>query len=293
MPVAAIRYRAVLLDIDGTILGRGKPEPTQRDSEAMAAAVAAGLEVHLNSGRNISGTLRVQTPLGLVGEAFCYNGAVVHDPVAGKDLRHVRVADEATRACLDLAEAHDMAVFTFHDDQILTHDHPITSHGPLASRLRSAGVEAVRRRDELPSTGITKLWLVTRENLEDEVRARTAGMQCRWVTPRLHRIFPDAPAGGLLMSATGATGMKREALEWLSAARGIPLSEMIMVGDDANDVEALEAAGLAVVVQDAHPRALATADRLIAPPEEQGVAGFLEALSRGVLAGFPAPPTSP
>jgi N-acylneuraminate cytidylyltransferase len=59
-------------------------------------------------------------------------------------------------------------------------------------------------------------------------------------------------------------------LEKAAAEHCIMLNEVAYIGNDANDLEALRAAGLAVVVADARPEALAEADLVLKKPGGQG-----------------------
>lgn len=56
-----------------------------------------------------------------------------------------------------------------------------------------------------------------------------------------------------------AVGDKREAVESLAAEFGITLSQVAFVGNDINDLPALECVGLPIVVKNAHPDVVARA----------------------------------
>jgi len=70
---------------------------------------------------------------------------------------------------------------------------------------------------------------------------------------------------------TKATGLRR-----LAQALAITPEQVIAFGDYDNDAEMLQAAGLGVAVGEATPACLASADLLVASPEEDGPAHFLE-----------------
>lgn len=63
---------------------------------------------------------------------------------------------------------------------------------------------------------------------------------------------------------------KGAVLEKVAAEHGLMLNEVAYIGNDANDLEALRAAGLAVVVADARPEALAEADLFLKKRGGQG-----------------------
>jgi N-acylneuraminate cytidylyltransferase len=73
---------------------------------------------------------------------------------------------------------------------------------------------------------------------------------------------------------------KRAALVAVAAERGVPLEHVVYVGNDVNDLGCMEAAGFAVAVADAHPRALEKADLVLS---HRGGAGAVRELCDMVL----------
>ena len=69
---------------------------------------------------------------------------------------------------------------------------------------------------------------------------------------------------------------KAAALRWLLERWGIPLDEVIAFGDDVNDVEMIDEAGLGVAMANAVPEVKAVANRITTSNEEDGVAAVLE-----------------
>ena len=81
------------------------------------------------------------------------------------------------------------------------------------------------------------------------------------VSNRLDIVEGGRLAGTVARPIVGAEG-KRQALLDAAAARGIPLAETLAVGDGANDIPMLEAAGLGIAYH-AKPAAAAAADARI------------------------------
>jgi YrbI family 3-deoxy-D-manno-octulosonate 8-phosphate phosphatase len=69
---------------------------------------------------------------------------------------------------------------------------------------------------------------------------------------------------------------KRPALEAWCRDRGLPLSGVIYIGNDTNDLACFDAVGCAVAVADAHKEALRAADVILA---EDGGRGALRELA--------------
>jgi len=274
-------YRAVFLDVDGTLVSSGKRAVTDRDRAAVAAARASGLRVYLNTGRSTAGTLPLHEQLGTDAPVFTYNGAVVHDPDAGRDLLRHDVPEEVVRVTIRLADRHDAVVYCFSGGRILTHGHPDLLHGFFVERLSRSGVEELPDLAALPVAGVTKLWVLAPPDVTERVVEATAALRCRWIFPRFDSLPHAEETGRVLASGTGTPWLKRTALDWVAEHDGIPHAEMVAVGDHENDVEALEAAGLGVALAGSTPEALAAADRVIGAAEEDAVAGLLEELALG------------
>ena len=139
--------------------------------------------------------------------------------------------------------------------------------------MSRVGVQRRASPADLPVSGVTKLWLVASSSVATALKDATTGPQTQWVRPDLGRIFEGLDR--VLASATASPGMKRLSLEWLAEREGIGLDEMVAVGDHDNDLEALQAAGLAVAVESSSPQILAIADRVIGGPGTGGVAELL------------------
>jgi hydroxymethylpyrimidine pyrophosphatase-like HAD family hydrolase len=69
---------------------------------------------------------------------------------------------------------------------------------------------------------------------------------------------------------------KGRAVRWLARRAGIPLAATMAIGDQLNDLEMIEAAGVGVAMPDGPPELLAAA-MLVAPPlVDDGVAAVIE-----------------
>ncbi|WP_110589028.1 KdsC family phosphatase [Microbacterium suaedae] len=80
----------------------------------------------------------------------------------------------------------------------------------------------------------------------------------------------SARASKLRVDVIQASGDKRAALEEWAARAGIPLSRIAYVGNDVNDLGALDAVGWPIVVPGAHPLATASARIVLARPGGHG-----------------------
>jgi hypothetical protein len=71
---------------------------------------------------------------------------------------------------------------------------------------------------------------------------------------------------------------KGRAVRWLAARHGVPLGQVLAIGDQLNDLEMISAVGHGAAMP-AAPEAVRAAARYVAAPQaEQGVAQLIEAL---------------
>lgn len=275
------RYRAVFLDLDGTLVTADRPID-DADRAAVAAARAAGIRVYISTGRSVPGAVRAWRQLLPDTPVFCFNGAVIHDPETCRDLERTDLSGAVVEAILARCAAADLPGLCFTGDEVVAHPHPDPLFQSLVGVMERGGLQWVAGRDALPRSGVSKLWIVAEPEEADAVIRATRGPGCTWERPRIGRTFE--PFEGRLISATGMDAMKRRPLDWVAERHAIPLSAMVAVGDHTNDVAAFEAAGLAVAVEGASPEALARAHRVIGRPETGAVAALLRELAGSAAA---------
>lgn len=112
-----------------------------------------------------------------------------------------------------------------------------------------------------PLAGIERLWETMRAQLGHEVR--------------LERTFyPHLDAGFLDVLAPGVN--KGEALAFLQERWGVNAEHTLAIGDNWNDHEMLERAGLGMVMGNADPRMLALGLPVLPSNDEDGVAQAVE-----------------
>ena len=275
-------YRLLALDVDGTLLdSAGVLRPRVR--AAIRAAAAAGCTVALATGRRYRSAVAVATALDLDVPLILHNGAVVQRAYTG---------EVVTAAPLDLAAAHAVAatvaaagsqVIAFpppaRGEVVLTG--PVELDGELAALyLADCGMLVERRPlDDLfagagPLTVVAMDGLARLDALETALIARTDCRLTRNTFPLWGRQFHV-----LDVLAPGCS--KAAAVVALAARLGVPLADVVAVGDHWNDVEMLEVAGLGIAMGNAPTGVQARADRVTGTADADGLAQALEPLAFG------------
>lgn len=274
------RIRLVALDLDGTVVGddlRIRP----RTVAAVRAAVDAGVAVAIVTGRMTSSALPFARELGLRGPIVGMQGALIREmpapgrPGLGRLLYHRPLPAVVVREALAWCRAHGLEPHLNHLERmvILAGD----SRAAEYVRFNAGRVVMVPDLDAWVRHPVTKVISVGDAPLPTRLlpgaRADFAGRADVTVS---HPKFLEFVAPGVSKGA---------AVRWLARRLGIDLRDTLAIGDQLNDLEMIEEAGLGVAMPHG-PAELLEAAALVAPSfEEDGVAQVLEAY---LLGGRPA-----
>jgi Cof subfamily protein (haloacid dehalogenase superfamily) len=262
--------RLVATDLDGTVV---RPDGTvsARTRAALAACLAAGVNVVYVTGRPPRWMGEIVAQTGHRGTAICGNGAVVYDLDADQVLQAQTLPAENVRACVQRLRAL-MPASTFALETLAGF-----RREPAYLTRYDTGVEAeIGPLDDLleDDPGVVKLLC------RDETRAGDAMLAlARPAVAGLASATHSDPHDGLVeLSLEGVS--KAATLASLAAARGVDRADVVAFGDMPNDVEMLAWAGRAYAMAGGHPDALAAAGRTAPSCLDDGVAQVLENLLR-------------
>jgi Cof subfamily protein (haloacid dehalogenase superfamily) len=247
-----MRY-LIFLDIDGTVLTHKGLHP--RTKQSMEDAITAGHIVMLNTGRargNIPDSFLVQLPIsGLVaglGSYILYNGEVLYSRALTDEeiVLTMRVADEYDVTMV--GEGEDTC-FDYHGTWYSPKGNEVTSLTDLHERFPNMRVSKVGYRHPLCTAATTALsTLFTVYNHPDYAE----------LVPHGHS--------------------KATAMQFLQKYFSVDRDHVIAMGDSLNDVEMLQAAGVAVVMGNGHPDVKPLADMITPDACEGGVGYAIEKL---------------
>ena len=269
--------RLVGVDIDGTLLDSRWQLP-DRNREAICAAVDAGVEVAIVTGRRYDFAKPVIDLLPCPVTAIVSNGAIVRSPDGATHLRR-QLPRAAAREVLEATRDYrDGAAIIFdrpRDGQVVFEridwSHP--SRRGYAERNRAFIVEVDPLESALTEDPIQVMFnggVGPMRDLVELLRGLPAARGCEVaVTEYVDRDFSlvDVLPAGCKKGSTLA--------EW-AARRGYARDEVMALGDNLNDLEMLEAAGLPVVMGNAVPALLARGWHVTGTNDEAGVATAIE-----------------
>jgi Cof subfamily protein (haloacid dehalogenase superfamily) len=281
-----MRYRMLVVDVDGTLIGRDR-HVSPRVRAAMRAALDAGTLVTLATGRWFRSAQPIAAELGLELPIILHNGALVKDSLTGEVLDHCHLPLAMASAAIELIERHGLQPIVYENafGGELMVSGPPDLDSPATARYLATKAVALRRvpRGQLALVD-DPLELVVADTAEraDPLLAELGEGPWRTVTS-MSTLVPEARFVEIL----SPTCSKTNAIRHLAERCGVELAEVMAVGDNFNDLDMIEAAGLGVAMGNAPAAVRARADWVAPSVEEDGLALAIE---RFVLATGPARP---
>lgn len=258
-------FRLVALDMDGTVLARGKPL-SGRVREAIVAARENGCQVTLASGRMYPLLSDFVEQLGISTPVICYGGAQIVDPRDREPIYQRAVPLELAREVILIARERALTPRAYvGDDVFVERIDPSAYNFESLTRVRARAVGDLL---DFLVDGPTHLAI---DAPPEQTRALVEEMRQHF--------------GGRLNVTTGHPLLtefslpevhKGTAFAWLARYLGISREETLAIGDDWNDLQFLRWAGLGLAVANAQPELLAIADAVVPSVDDDGVAVALE-----------------
>lgn len=259
----------VCTDVDGTLVGASgavHPEVWR----AVERARAAGIRVALCSGRPGFGITRVFAEhVDPEGWHSFQNGASVVDLATGRS-RSAQLSGETVAMLVARARATGrlLELYTDHDYAV----EPYSASAEARAR-RHAGLLGVpfeaRAYASLTAPIVRAQWLVP---IEDGDAVAAEPHPRLEVSPSTAPTMPDT----MFVNLTPAGIDKGAAVRLIAEEYGVPLDEVMYVGDGWNDASALRVVGYPVAMANAEPEIRAAARYTVAHVDANGLAEALD-----------------
>ncbi len=285
MPRALGGWSHLLVDVDGTLL-TSQGRITSRTREALARAVAAELTLVLASGRTYPSLLRAAGELQLPYHVIANGGAVGLAPGPGRGFSAPYVNALAAEAWPPIVEALQQEGLSV---VVYGHRHPDPPLLHVAARQGDPHFESYISRHTLACRVLPDLAAAEIPEVL-EVAALGRGAEFESASARVMQRFAGATRNHCMaLYIQERYGRITEFFDartskW-GAFRGLfPQARperVIAVGDEANDLEMIAAAGYGVAMGNATPELRSVARHVTADNDHEGLALALEALLDG------------
>ncbi len=264
--------KLLVLDIDGTIAGVSN-RISNRVIEAVRAVQAKGIQVAIATGRMYCSALKYHAQIGSNLPLITYQGAWIQDPVSQKIHQHLSVNKEIALKLLDYFERPELrqllSVHFYINDQLYVRE--LTEETKIygqRSGITPIPVGDLRSCLNNEPTKILALCEDTKviDKLLDDLRLQYTPAQL-YLTKSVATFF----------EATNPLVNKGAAVRYMAEELlGLQRNNVMTVGDNFNDVEMLEYAGIGVAMGSAPAKVKAIANWVAPDVEQDGAAAAIE-----------------
>lgn len=269
----ALDIRLLVLDIDGTIAGKSNDvrEPVK---QAIRKAQAKGIQVAIATGRMYCSALRFHQEVGSTLPLLAYQGAWIQDPATQQIHQHLPLSRTTAEQLLDYFESDGLlsllSVHFYINDQLYVREiTPETQIYAKRADIKPIPVGDLRKTLTSEPTKILAL------SDDTAIIEQLLGSLRKHYTPAELYLTTSVAS---FFEATNPAANKGAAVRYLAEEMlGLKTENVMAIGDNFNDVEMIEYAGLGVAMGDAPADVQALAQWVAPSVEEDGAAAAIEA----------------
>ncbi len=263
-------YKLLVLDVDGTLIGRGT-YPTARVTKAIQQAKRNGVAITLGTGRASEACYHILKRLCLDKLHIFFDGAAVVDWPSNDIIYLQALPPPAGKRLIELSREYGLFLEIYaHDFYFIERDGPLAEHQreklqitPLVTNLMSLiGRIKIVKGQLLATTS------------EEKRRAMLVSKEMEGLCKMSWSLDPSNNI--YFINAISSSVSKGETLRTVADYLGIDLSQVIAIGDSFNDLPIFEIAGTSIAMGNAPEELKRLADWVAPPVEKDGVAVAIE-----------------
>lgn len=265
-----MKYKLLVLDVDGTLLNENKAV-TPGTMAALMKVQQMGMHIVLASGRPTHGLLPLAQALELNnygGFIMSYNGAQILNMQSGEIVYEKKIDQEQIPYLYKKAKKHHFPFFTYRQDKIITNapDNPHIMQEALLN-----GMEIVCADDCLAAIDFDPYECIL---VSDDCLA-LGELEKHW-KKRLNGVLDVFPSESYFLEVVAPGINKGNTLAFLMDKLHLNKEEVIAIGEGVCDIPMLQLAGTGIAMGNAQKAVLSCADYTTLSNEEDGVAAALE-----------------
>lgn len=274
------RVRLVLMDIDGTLVTSSRAT-FDNVSTQLRRLKPLNVRFSVATGRTIAGLRpvldRLRATVGMrMPPAIAYNGAVLLSPLDGSLVERHLLTPELVAIAVRACRARGLwpLVYACHD----TVSGPPTETVYLdAAAPPSAEFNGMETR-RIPDVSVLDSDIVA--ILADTGDSTASSATAHDLAERLGDRLRASTSGSRYVEICSPNASKFTAMERLAALHHVSIGEVMAIGDNLNDLEMIQAAGVGVAVGNAPDEVKAAADYTCSRNSAEGVVEALRMLVR-------------
>ncbi len=283
-----MKYRLLGIDLDGTLL---RPDQTVSDDDqrALRDAHDAGVTVVPCTGRAWHESAAALSPLDMLDQGVFVTGALVTEMKSGTTRDHAAFEPQLAADLIDTLSELPEAVLVFRVPDRVGHDYLITGRGEVTRNSRwwfettKARVYENRQLEAGDYEHCVRVAIVSSlpdmQHLVADVHERFDGKVEAHSFDGVERTDDMDPVQILEIFPAGVT--KWRGLRAVADQLGIDDQQIAVIGDQINDLPAMQHAGCAVAMGNAVPSVKAAADHVTKRNTESGVAHAIRQMLDG------------
>lgn len=262
MNISKDKIKLIATDLDGTLLNSNK-EISKYNQEILKIIINDyNVQLILSSGRPYEGVKNYNKLLKNNNYSIIFNGASIVDN-SGKVIYKQTVEENDAKTIIKLSEKYDVCVHVYDNGKYIVskEDFPIKSYVQKEQTIKPIiGLENIEtyKFDKILILGERAVL----NELYKEILKNTD----------VHSSF----SGELSLEITSKIGNKGNSLKWICDNKGISSDNIVAFGDNFNDIEMIEYAGIGVAMSNAEEELKQKADYITLSNEENGVGYFLK-----------------
>lgn len=261
----SIAYRAIALDLDGTLTNHDK-EVTPITRQALMKAQKNGAHIILASGRPTYGIAPIADHLEINkydGYVLSYNGGKIVKWQTKEEIYSNHLPNDVIPILYNYAKEKSHALLGYSGKEIIT-EMPDDEYVKEESRINKMQIRKINNLMESLEPNPTKLLMTGDPSLMIKAEEELSEL----VGNRMD-VFRSAP---FFIELVPRGIDKAQSLNRLLGLIGLTPNDMIAFGDGYNDLSMLKLAGIGVAMANAVPEVRAEADFITKSNEEDGVA---------------------
>ncbi len=251
----------IAFDLDGTLLKAPDEAPGVRIKRLQGSAKSFGVRLTLATGRTLKGAQNTLYALGDLGAMpiILYNGSLVIEPGLGKVVAHREINAVVASEVLRTVQAHNAGIFLYSVNvpNLQIREHVDTWETVWYSGKEEVppreynGMPTIRLQQDSVDAPVTAM-LILMDRQEDEAKLKASLQSIDGISL--------TSSGGRYIEIRPQGSSKAAAMEDLCRSLNFKQLDVLAVGDNDNDVELLQWAGIGVSVKGASCAATAASN---------------------------------
>lgn len=264
--------KLLVLDIDGTIAGESN-EISQTVKQVIQAAQKQGVQVAIATGRMYRSALRFHRDIGSNLPLIAYQGAWIQDPATQRIHRHLPISQASAHQLLNYFEQPQLrsllSVHFYINDQLYVRE--ITPETKVYADR--SGIEAIAVGDLRQMLTYEPTKVLALSDDVDVIDQLFGSLSQQYTPAELYLTKSVAT----FFEATNPLVNKGNGVRYLAEELlGIQAANVMTLGDNFNDVEMIEYAGIGVAMGNAPVDVKAVAQWVAPHVEQDGAAAAIE-----------------